>query len=183
MPLIDAQCLFGAQWLLSLLEHSVGPGTAVTRHRGQILQALWVIQSSHGNVGTGLSHALAHQLGAAYGLDHGCGSAICLPATLRLLDASGRLDAGRLDLLAQAVGADPGRGVVSRVLQRMAALREQLGLPASLEEAGIGPIDLERTAAAVLADPTTKSSPGHALTAPEVLDLLTSIQTRERARQ
>ena len=174
-PLVDAQCVFGAQWLLSLLEDSLGGTPAASQNRGKILQALWVIQSSSGNVGTGLSHALAHQLGSAYGLDHGCGSAICLPATLRLLDSTGRLERARVDLVARAFDVAPGEGAVHRVLEKMESLRQRLGLPGNLRDAGVTGIDIDRVAAAVLADPTAKSSPGHALVPRDVAGLLETI--------
>lgn len=176
-PLVDAQSVFGAQWLLSLLQESLGGTPGALENRGKILQALWVIQSSHGNVGTGLSHGAAHQLGAAYGLDHGCGSAICLPATLQFLSSTGRLDARRFDLVAQAFDVEPGEGAVGRVLRKMRSLRHALGLPSSLEEAGLSEIDVRALAAAVLADTTIRSSPGAPLTESDLRSLLGSIRT------
>lgn len=175
-PLVDAQCVCGLQWLLPLLESSVGGGAAVAQARARLLQVLWVIQSSHGNVGTGLSHALAHQLGTACGLDHGWGSSICLPATLRLLHGSGRARPERADVLAQAFGVPPGADAIPHVIERLQALRGRLGLPGSLAEAGITTLDIDHVARAALADPTTRSSPGDPFTFDEVRALLDQVR-------
>lgn len=175
-PLVDAQCVCGLQWLLPLVESSVGGGPAVAQARARLLQVLWVIQSSHGNVGTGLSHALAHQLGTACGLDHGWGSAICLPATLRLLQASGRVRPERAAVLAQAFGLAPGADAIPLALEALQALRRRLGLPASLADAGITTLDTAHVARAALADPTTRSSPGDPFTFDEVRVLLEQVR-------
>lgn len=178
-PLIDAQCVFGAQSVLALLAGSRGGTPAAARNRGRMLQTLWVIQSSHGNVGTGLSHALAHQLGSACGLEHGCGSAICLPPTLRFLDASGRLEPARVDLLASAFEVEPGPGAIHRVLDKLDVLRLRLRLPGTLREAGVAAIDVDRVAAATMADPTVDSSPGRPITHGELLSLLEALNAGE----
>lgn len=175
-PLVDAQCVCGLQWLLPLVERSVGGGPDVSRVRAQLLQVLWVIQSSHGNVGTGLSHALAHQLGTACGLDHGWGSAICLPATLRLLRGSGRVRPERAAVLSQAFGVPPDAEGISRALDILEALRRRLRLPGSLAEAGITTLDSDHVARAALADPTTRSSPGDPFTIDEVRTLLDQVR-------
>lgn len=174
-PLIDAQCVSGLQWLLPLVEASIGGGARVPDARARQLQVLWVIQSSHGNVGTGLSHALAHQLGTVCGLDHGWGSAICLPATLRLLHGSGRVRPERLAVLAQAFGIGPGKDAMSGVLDALEYMRRRLLLPGTLCEAGITAMDSAHVAQAVLADPTTRSSPGDPFTPAEVQALLARI--------
>jgi len=179
-PLIDAQAVFGARSVLALLAGSVGDAPAAAQKRGRLLQALWVIQSSHGNVGTGLSHALAHQLGSAYGLDHGCGSAICLPATLRFLAETGRLEPTRVDLLATAFDVEPGADALERVIGRLQAFRAALRLPRTLTEAGIPSIDATRVAAATVADPTIDSSPGHPLTHGELTLLLEGLTRASR---
>lgn len=173
-PLIDAQSVFGARSVLGLLAGSVGDGAAAP-NRARLLQALWVIQSAHGNVGTGLSHALAHQLGSAHGLDHGCGSAICLPATLRFLAETGRLEPARVDLLASAFEVEPGAGALARVIGRLQTLRAVLRLPRTLPEAGVPSIDCARIARAAVDDPTIESSPGRPITPEELTPLLDSV--------
>lgn len=126
-------------------------------------------------MGTGLSHALAHQLGSAYGLDHGCGSAICLPPTLRFLAQSGRLDPARVDLLASAFDLKPGAGALEGVMGKLQALRAALGLPRTLREAGVPSVDAARIARAAVDDPTIESSPGRAITTGELIALVESL--------
>jgi len=179
-PLIDAQSVCGLQWLLPLLPRSIGGGMAAQDARARLLQVLWVIQSSHGNVGTGLSHALAHQLGTACGLDHGWGSAICLTPTIRLLRDSGRLRPERVAVLAQAFQLRSGAGAVDSIVAALESLRGELGLPATLREAGVSHMDAREVAAAVLADPTIRSSPGRLFTAGEVQGLLEAVHAPSR---
>lgn len=171
-PLIDAQSVFGAGLVLAGLVGCVGGAPAAAQARARMLQALWVIQSSHGNVGTGLSHALTHQLGAALGLDHGCGSAICLPPTLRFLAETGRLEPARLDLLASAFGVARGAAALEGVLHALEALRTALGLPRTLREAGVPSIDALRIAQATVADPTIDAAPGRPIAPAELVPLL-----------
>jgi maleylacetate reductase len=173
-PLVDAQCVCGLQWLLPVVRHSVGGGESVAAARARLLQVLWVIQSSHGNVGTGLSHALAHQLGTACGLDHGWGSSICLPPTLRLLRDSGRVRPERAAVLAHAFGVPPATDAIAGVLRQLDALRQALALPANLADAGVTGIDIAHVAQAALDDPTTRSSPGEPFTPAEVRTVLES---------
>jgi alcohol dehydrogenase len=177
LPLIDAQCVHGIGLLLPRLEPAVraGPDVRQSLH-AELLQILWVIQSSHGNVGTGLSHALSHQLGSACGLDHGTGSALCLPTTLRLLERSGRIDAGRRAILAGAFGIQDSETAIESIADRIESLARQLGLPKTLAEAGILQFDVESVAAAVLGDPTVRASPGHPLDAREIESLLSELR-------
>lgn len=182
LPLIDAQCIQGVRWLLPLLPQSMQSRRSEAEAmaaRGRLLQALWVIQSSHGNVGTGLSHALSHQLGSAVGLDHGCGSVICLPVTLAHLQATGRLDQQRLDLLADAFSIPPDELVVETVLTRLAELTRSLGLPTNLAEAGIAALPNQAIAEAVLADPTLQGSPGRPFEREEVEALLATLTSKK----
>lgn len=181
-PLVDAQCVCGLQWLLPLLRESVGGGPAVARARAQLLQVLWVIQSSHGNVGTGLSHALAHQLGTACGLDHGWGSAICLPRVLELLQSSGRITPARAAVLLHAFGLPAADGI-ARVIRELESLVRALRLPATLAEAGIPHMDVAHVARAALEDPTTRSSPGAPFTEAEVRSLLERAAATEESKR
>lgn len=176
LPLIDLQCVGGLELLLPRLERLTDADGAVADTLcAELLQVLWLIQSSHGNVGTGLSHALSHQLGSLYGLDHGWGSAIGLPAVLRLLYRTGRVPVARIELLAGAFGARPGVGALDTVLARLEQLRRRLGLPVSLREAGVLAIDVDRIVDRVLADPTVGATPGAPLLPQELAGLVASI--------
>jgi alcohol dehydrogenase class IV len=182
LPLIDVQCVNGLRLLLPRLERIADEEAAESgAARAELLQVLWVIQSSHGNVGTGLSHALSHQLGTLCGLDHGSGSAICLPATLKLLHQTGRIPSPRLDLLARAFGVASGASAFKLILGRLEALRRSLGLPASLFDAGVLSIDAGHLISMVLADPTVSTAPGVPLGQDELEELISWIAGEQAA--
>lgn len=172
--LIDAQCSQGLPMVLLWLAKSVGDQNSREAIRGVLLQALWLIQSSHGNVGTGLSHALSHQVGGIYGLGHGAGSAIFLPATLRLLFLTGRVNEGRINRLANALGLDQSETLEVDIISKIENIRNQLGLPSTLSQAGLSGIDADLVTAAVLADPTVSGSPGEPFSPDEIAELLRS---------
>ncbi len=177
VPLIDAQCLYGIVLLLPRLEPAIRAAADLRQSiLAELLQILWVIQSSHGNVGTGLSHALSHQLGAACGLDHGTGSALCLPPTLRLLNSSGRIEPGRRAILANAFAIKDSEMAIDVIAERIESIALKLGLPRTLAQAGVMQFDVDSVAAAVLSDPTLRASPGHPLVACEIKSLLSELQ-------
>jgi alcohol dehydrogenase class IV len=62
------------------------------------------------------------------------------------------------------------------VLDQLESLRTRLRLPATLTQAGAPAIDVGRVAAAVLEDPTTRSSPGAPFTQAEVQALLAGVR-------
>ncbi len=173
--LIDAQCRHGLSLVLNLIEASIGGNAAQDEARSAMLQALWLIQSSHGNVGTGLSHALAHQFGGIYGLDHGIGSAIFLPATLRLLARTGRISSDRALLLAQAFGIEDAETLIEGVAGELETLCTRLSFPRSLSAAGVKDFNMDDVVTAVLNDPTTHSSPGQPLSNDDITSLLISV--------
>ena len=173
--LIDAQCSQGLSMVLQWLVKSVEDGSSRETTRSVLLQALWLIQSSHGNVGTGLSHALSHQVGGIHGLGHGAGSAIFLPATLRLLFRTGRVNEDRTDGLATALGIEQLENREEDITAKVENIRDRLGLPCTLAQAGIHEIEIDRVVEAVLADPTIRSSPGEPFSSDEVAELLDSV--------
>ena len=127
--------------------------------------------------GLGLCHAMAHSLGAEFHIPHGRLNAILLPAVIsRNASAVG----GRYAAAARAIGLE-GRAEsvgVRNIRTALTRLRKELGLPATLAQAGVSPADVrqksERIVEAALADPCCKTNPV-AVTAPMVRELLTEV--------
>ena len=112
--------------------------------------------------GLGLCHALAHSLGGAFHIPHGRLNAILLPEVIGYnAAAAGRKYAE----LARAAGL--GGSVESIALRNLknalVRLRRELGLPETLAQAGVAPVQVRQKAgelvAAALADPCCETNP------------------------
>ena len=112
--------------------------------------------------GLGLCHALSHSLGGAFHLPHGRLNAILLPSVIGVNTGS----AGeRYARLAQAAGL--GGSAVSVAVRNLknglVRLRKELGLPATLAEAGIPSCQVwgraEELIKATLEDPCCRTNP------------------------
>jgi maleylacetate reductase len=117
----------------------LGDGLRRTRQNSLDLDArlscqlgMWLaISGASMGHGMGASHAIGHTLGGMLGVPHGMTSAVVLPAVLRwneeVLGERGRLVAGLL-----------GAGAFSAA-DTVASLRDELELPATLGDVGVGP--------------------------------------------
>ena len=112
--------------------------------------------------GLGLCHGLSHCLGGAFHLPHGRLNAILLPAVIGV-NAAGAGE--RYARLAQAAGLG-GSAVmmgVRNLKNGLIRLRRELGMPATLAEAGIAPHRvwgrMEELVKATLEDPCCRTNP------------------------
>ncbi|MDE2929644.1 MAG: iron-containing alcohol dehydrogenase [Chloroflexota bacterium] len=83
--------------------------------------------------GLGLCHALSHQLTPAFGLPHGRANALLLP---HVVTFNARAAAEKYTDLATRLGLS-GDNPIASLVDALAALRAQVGIPASLQEAGV----------------------------------------------
>jgi len=71
-----------------IIEHlpsSRAPDRSSYTHRTQCLDAAWLSLYGAFNTGLGLSHALGHQIGPAFGVPHGVTSCLCLVPAMRFI--------------------------------------------------------------------------------------------------
>lgn len=112
--------------------------------------------------GLGLCHAMAHVLGGQYHVPHGRLNAVLLPA---VLEANAPAAGSRYGALARAAGLGGAADTVAvrNLKNALIRLRRDLGLPATLAEAGIqaGQLrqDRPQLIAAVLEDPCCATNP------------------------
>ena len=94
------------------------------------------------NAGLGITHSLAHQLGAVWGVPHGRANALMLPYVVaynaaesgaRYADVAGALGVGR----------DSVEGSVEALIERLLALGAEIGMPRSTDDVGIPGEELE----------------------------------------
>lgn len=114
------------------------------------------------HAGLGLCHAMAHSLGGAFHIPHGRLNAMLMPA---IIQCNAYRAGERYARLAQAAGIG-GSAVtvgVRNLKNALIRLRRELGMPATLSEAGIHPGQVwnrqKEIVAAALADPCCQTNP------------------------
>jgi alcohol dehydrogenase len=127
------------------------PGDVVAR--GQMLVAATLGGLAFNSAGVGLTHAMAHIVGARYGVHHGTANAICLPHVIRF--NNDELCARHRDV-AEALGVDT-RGLTDEAAGAAAAdavarLHKSAGLPVRLRDVGVPEAELEACAEQSLSD-------------------------------
>ncbi len=103
--------------------------------------------------GLGAMHALAHPLGAVYGVHHGLLNAILMPYVLA---ANMPAIDGEAAWLARSLGLGERSG---DLLDWVLALRREIGIPASLATATASAVDVAAISAMAVDDPSAATNP------------------------
>jgi len=112
--------------------------------------------------GLGLCHALSHSLGGAFHIPHGRLNAILLPSVIGI---NGEVSASKYALLARSAGicASADSVAVRNLKNALIRLRRELGMPATLSQAGVDPRQLrqktQQIVKSTLEDPCCGSNP------------------------
>lgn len=106
------------------------PGNTAARAEMHVAAA---IAGATMRAGLGLCHALSHQLTPAFGLSHGRANALLLPHVVAF---NAQAAAEKYADLASRLGLGGDRPIASLV-DALATLRTQVGIPASLHESGV----------------------------------------------
>jgi alcohol dehydrogenase class IV len=147
-PLSDAQALHAARLVARALPRAVERGDDLEA-RADMLVAANLAGAAMSNAGVGLAHAIAHALGARFGIHHGTANAIVLPHVVRFnAEAAG----ARYADLALAMG-------VRDVAQGCADLLAACGLPIRLRDAGVPGAELRAVAEAAVGDAAIAYNP------------------------
>lgn len=84
-PLSSALACSAIRMIIEHLPASRGPEQTSYAHRTRCLDAAWLSLYGAFNTGLGLSHALGHQIGPAFGIAHGVTSCLCLVPAMRFI--------------------------------------------------------------------------------------------------
>jgi alcohol dehydrogenase class IV len=103
--------------------------------------------------GLGAVHAISHTVGALYGTHHGTTNAVIMPACLVFNRAAVEEPIARA---AAYLGIDGG---FDGFLERLVALRDELGIPSDLTGLGVVAPDLDRLTELALQDPSVGGNP------------------------
>ena len=148
-PFTDAFCMQAVNLILEALPKAYVDGSDIAA-RTDMANAATIAGLAFSNAFLGVNHALAHAVGARFGIAHGRANAIFLPHVLRynaslpskFMPAPGYSAYVAPEKYAQVsyVLNLGGRGEESRrdrLFTRVEGLLEEVGMPRSLEEAGV----------------------------------------------
>lgn len=150
------------KYVMENLAQAVGNGKDIeARHRMCIASLMAGMAFS--NVGLGVCHATAHQLGTTYNIPHGVANAIMLPSVLRFNELVSKKQIAEL---AYPVGAKidglTTREAAEAVIKEIELLISDLGLPQTISEIGGKKEDFKSMAENALDDPTLTTNPRQA---------------------
>ena len=124
------------------------------------------------NVGLGIVHSMAHQLGATYDVAHGIACSLFLPY---VLEWNGKVAKERYRAMANAFGIDTnGKSddeCVKLVVNAVRTLETKLGVPQHLSELNVKKEDFDILASKALVDPCTGGNPRE-VTKEDIINLL-----------
>ena len=137
---------------------------AVLEHDMDAINNMGVAQYIAGmgfsNVGLGIVHSMAHQLGAVYDTPHGLANAILLPYVMRY---NGEVCPDRFVDMGRAFGLDmngvTGMDPVMKVVNAIQELNQKLGIPAHLKEVGVKEEDIPMLSEKAMNDVCTGGNP------------------------
>jgi acetaldehyde dehydrogenase/alcohol dehydrogenase len=188
-PYTDAFCMQALHLILDALPRAVADGSDLAA-RTAMSNAATLAGLAFSNAFVGVCHGLAHAVGARFGIAHGRANGIFLPHVLRynaalprkFMPAPGYTTYVAPEKYAQMawVHGLGGRGEEerrARLFARVEGLLDEVGIPRSLAEAGVGQAEFEAAvpelAEAAFMDPSLRTNPRMPLVA-ELVDLLRS---------
>ena len=122
--------------------------------------AQYVAGMGFSNVGLGIVHSMAHQLGALYDTPHGVANALLLPY---VLEWNGKVCAKKYKKMAVAFGLNVASKsddeIVKLVVDAVRALSIRLNIPQKISEIGGNVADIPVLAKKALEDPCTGGNP------------------------
>jgi aldehyde dehydrogenase (NAD+) len=171
-PIADAMALHAIRLIMEYLPRCVEDGSDLLA-RGQQQLAATMAGVAFGNAQVGLVHAIAHSVGALYGVPHGLANGILLPHVM-LFNVEDCAD--RYALIARAMDLDT-RGLNDVEAGKKAAaavweLTRKIGLTQKLRDAGVPEDGLTEAAELSLSDASIIYNPRMVIDAEEVLEVL-----------
>lgn len=139
----DGLCLQAIRMTFDWLPKAYQDGKDL-QAREKMQNAATIAGLGFSNSNTGLSHALAHSVGALFHIPHGRAVGIALPYSLEYIASKPPLSNApesveRLGIAARFIGIDAtsDQEGAHRLIQKIRELEQEIGEPLSLKEAGI----------------------------------------------
>ena len=122
--------------------------------------AQYIAGMGFSNVGLGIVHSLAHQLGAVYDTPHGIANAILLPY---VMEYNGEVCFERFREVLIGLGIDAANmtkeEVIARMVSEIRELSAKVGITQSVSDVGGKEEDIQMLAEKAIADPCTGGNP------------------------
>ena len=168
-PIADGLALHAIKLTKEFLPKAVENGKDMTA-RGQMLIAANMAGAAFSNAQVGLVHALAHSVGAIFGVHHGLANSILLPACLRYnADACGEIYLDVLWALGVNIeGIQPDKAG-DMLADKIMELTKRLGLPQRLRDVGVPEGGLKECSELALSDGAIVYNPKFISDSAEVL--------------
>jgi len=168
-PIADGLALHAIKLIKEFLPKAVENGKDMTA-RGQMLIAANMAGAAFSNAQVGLVHALAHSVGAIFGVHHGLANSILLPACLRYnADACGEIYLDVLWALGVNIeGIQPDKAG-DMLADKIMELTKRLGLPQRLRDVGVPEGGLKECSELALSDGAIVYNPKFISDSAEVL--------------
>jgi len=122
--------------------------------------AQYVAGMGFSNVGLGIVHSLAHQLGAVYDTPHGVANAMLLPYVLKF---NGPVSVSKYKTILTNLGYQMDNLSDEEIINKMVSvvfdLNDKLGISRTIKETGVKEEDFEMLVEKALNDPCTGGNP------------------------
>ena len=170
-PIADGLALHAIRLIREFLPRAVANG-ADLHARGPMLSASNMAGAAFSNAQVGLVHAMAHTVGARYGIHHGLANSIVMPHVVRF-------NAGEVaalyrpiaEALGVAVSGLSDEACAEEVASRLSGLAASAGLPQTLSSQGVPADAIADLSEATLADASIIYNGRTVLGAEELLDV------------
>ncbi|MDC0745117.1 iron-containing alcohol dehydrogenase [Polyangium mundeleinium] len=150
-PMADGIALEGIRHVGRYLERAVKHGVDLEARGGMMKAAMMGAVAFQ--KGLGACHSLAHPLSSEHGTHHGLANALCLPAVCAFNAEVARTRLAEVSVLLGGEASPAG------CVEAVRRLRERIGLPATLSQAGVPRENLDRLADLAFQDACHTSNP------------------------
>jgi len=125
--------------------------------------AQYIAGQGFSNVGLGIVHSMAHQLGAVYDTPHGIANALLLPYVMKY---NGEVCETRFREILKAIEIDTAnmnkQEVINTLVEKISKLSKSLGIPQKLSEVNVLEADIQMLAEKAFSDICTGGNPREA---------------------
>ena len=136
--------------------------------------AQYIAGMGFSNVGLGIVHSMAHQLGAVYDTPHGIANAMLLPVVMKF---NGKVCADKFKEILVGLGEDvkglTKTQIIDKFVEKIQALSKSVGVTQTIADYGCKPEDIQMLAEKAMEDPCKPGNPRET----ELADFVTLYKT------
>lgn len=148
--------------IMMIFDHLIDSYHGNEEARGEMHIAQCLAGMAFSNALLGITHSLAHKIGAQYKISHGCANAVLLPYVIQF---NSKVCLAKYAKIARMLGLPGGtdKQLVDSLVEAVKGLNKELGIVASLKEYGVTEETFKETAEYIaknaVLDPCTLANP------------------------